>query len=319
MYRQEHPCVMGRNYLIADIAGRGHYVGTIQSVFHVSPGWYGEGDDFFFIDGEPEPRLRGTGTEDYFCDAWGFRQQDGPYYGTPLWEGFDTGDRGTAYRFHIVDPVPFASSLRVEIEHKGSQTFPDGKGDGFIERDDLMSSVGLWYQAEPHKPWAALPPGLDRLPVREQVLLVGWKSVPSAKHSDHPIEVQPVGGVTDGKQLWFKPDSDQGWVEASFAVEKETQAALQVKLLHSWDYGTYRVRLDGQELATIDLFSADIKPSGHKLGLRKLTAGAHTLRFECVGKAEKSKGYLLGLDALVARIPVYSRAPEVDLRTLQKK
>ena len=73
MYRQEHPCVMGRNYLLADIVGRGHYVGTIQSVYHSSPGWYGEGDDFFFIDGEKEPTLRGTGTEDYFCDAWGFK------------------------------------------------------------------------------------------------------------------------------------------------------------------------------------------------------------------------------------------------------
>ena len=33
MYRQEYPCVMGRNYLLADIQGRGHYVGTIQSVY----------------------------------------------------------------------------------------------------------------------------------------------------------------------------------------------------------------------------------------------------------------------------------------------
>jgi hypothetical protein len=87
MYRQEFPCVMGRNYLLADIVGRGHYVGTIQSVQLISPGWYGEGDDFFFIDDEKEPRLRGTGTEDYFCDGWGFRVQDGPFYGTPLWEG----------------------------------------------------------------------------------------------------------------------------------------------------------------------------------------------------------------------------------------
>src|SRR5208337_4786637 len=77
MYRQEFPCVMGRNYLIADLEGRGHYVGTVQSVVLVSPGWYGEGDDFFFIDGEKEPSLRGTGTEDYFCDGWGFREQAG--------------------------------------------------------------------------------------------------------------------------------------------------------------------------------------------------------------------------------------------------
>ena len=150
-------------------------MGPSRACTDVSPGWYGEGDDFFFIDGEAEPSLRGTGTEDYFCDGWGFREQSGPFYGTPLWEGFDTGDRGTAYRFHIPDPVVFRKSLRVEIEHKGSQNFADGKFDGFIERDDLMSSVALWYQSEPHKPWSALPPGPERLPFAERVLLKGIK------------------------------------------------------------------------------------------------------------------------------------------------
>ena len=102
--------------------------------------------------------MRGTGTEDYFCDGWGFREQSGPFYGTPLWEGYNTGDRGSAYRWHIPDPVAFTKSLRVEIEHKGSQLFPDGASSGFIERDDLMSSVAYWYQIEPHKPWPTMPP-----------------------------------------------------------------------------------------------------------------------------------------------------------------
>ncbi len=318
MYRQEFPCVMGRNYLLADIEGRGHYVGTIQSVYHVSPGWYGEGDDFFFIDGEKEPSLRGTGTEDYFCDAWGFRQQDGPFYGTPLWEGYNTGDRSTAYRFHIPDPVTFKKSLRVEIEHKGSQTFPDGKVDGFIERDDLMSSVALWYQVEPHKRWPALPPGPERLPFVEQTLLVGWKAVPAAKHSEQPVEVQPVGGATDGKQLWFRPGEAQGWVEVSFNVTKEQTAELWLKTLHSWDYGIYRVKLDGKEVGTFDLQNANITPTPHRLGMKLLAAGEHTLRFECTGKSEKSKGYLLGFDALTARVPVYTRPPGFDLRKVQK-
>ena len=317
MYRQEYPCVMGQNYLLADLVGRGHYVGTIQSVYHVSPGWYGEGDDFFFIDGAAEPQLRGTGTEDYFCNGWGFEQQAGPFYGTPLWEGFDTGDRGTAYRFHIPDPVTFTKSLRVEIEHKGSETFPDGKFDGFIERDDLMSSVALWYQTEPHKVWSALPPGVERLPFREQSLVVGWKSVKEAKHSAAPLEVQEVGGLTDNKQLWFKPTDANAWVEVPFSTEKEATAQLWVKLLHSWDYGTYRVRLDGKELATLDLLNADAVPEAHKLGFVTLAAGPHTLRFECVGKAEKSKGYFFGFDALTARIPVYSRPASKDLRDLQ--
>jgi Protein of unknown function (DUF2961) len=319
MYRQEYPCVMGRNYLLADLEGRGHYVGTIQSVYMVSPGWYGEGDDFFFIDGEREPSLRGTGTEDYFCDGWGFREQSGPFYGTPLWEGFDTGDRGTAYRFHIADPVVFRKSLRVEIEHKGSQVFPDGKFDGFIERDDLMSSVALWYQVEPHKPWPALPPGKDRLPFTEQALVKGHDAVESAKHSQAPVEVQEVGGVSDGKQLWFKPTEPAGWVEVPFNVDTPANAMLTLKMVHSWDYGTYLVKLDGKEVARLNLYAPDVTPSEHKLGMQKLSSGQHAIRFECVGKAPNSAGYFLGFDTLQARVPVYSRPADVDLRTLQKK
>lgn len=130
MYRQEFPCVMGRNFLIADIEGRGHYVGTVQSVYHVSPGWYGEGDDFFFIDGEEEPRLRGTGTEDYFCDAWGFRQFSGPFYGVPLWEGYDTGDRSTAYRWHIADPSPSENRCGSRSSTRAPRASPTASGAG---------------------------------------------------------------------------------------------------------------------------------------------------------------------------------------------
>jgi hypothetical protein len=319
MYRQEHPCVMGRNYLLADIVGRGHYVGTIQSVYHSSPGWYGEGDDFFFIDGEKEPTLRGTGTEDYFCDAWGFREQDGPFYGTPLWEGGKTGARGTAYRFHIPDPVVFKKSLRAEIEHKGSQTFPDGTKNGFIERDDLMSSVALWYQVEPHKPWPALPAGSDRLPFRDTTLLVGWKSLEQAKRSEHPLTTQPIGGATDGKQLWFKPKDEKGWLEIPFSVEKEMTADLVLRMTHSWDYGTYRVLLDDKAVGTFDLLAPKPTPSEDSLGRHTLKAGDHVLRFECVGHNTASKGYLLGFDCLQARIPVYARPEGKDLRDLQAK
>jgi hypothetical protein len=317
MYRQEFPCVMGRNYLLADLEGRGHYVGTVQSVYMVSPGWYGEGDDFFFIDGEKEPSLRGTGTEDYFCDGWGFREQAGPFYGAPLWEGFNTGDRGSVYRWHIPDPIAFTKSLRVEIEHKGSQTFPDGTGSGFIERDDLFSSVAYWYQIEPHKPWPAMPPAAQRLPFYDSTLLKGHDALAAAKHSDAPIQVQNVGGTTDGRQLWFLPHSPNAWVEIPFDVDKEQTVELFAKVVHSWDYGIYNVKLDGQPIAHFDLFNPETTATSHSLGRRHLSAGPHTLRFEGDGKNPKSAGYYLGFDALAVRVPIYSRGPDEDLRKLQ--
>jgi hypothetical protein len=205
----------------------------------------------------------------------------------------------------------------VEIQHKGSQVFPDGTSTGFIERDDLFSSVAFWYQIEPHKPWPALPPGPERLPFHEWILLKGHTTVATAKHSDDPIEVQSLDGVTDGKQLWFHPLNDKGWVEVSFESRTNQVAELTLKMVRSYDYGVYRVLLDGRQIAQLDLYDPEIVPTAEKLGTQKLTEGTHTLRFECAGKSPKSAGYYLGFDALVMRVPVYSRPANVDLRTLQ--
>ncbi|MGC2186062.1 MAG: glycoside hydrolase family 172 protein, partial [Terriglobales bacterium] len=40
------------NYVFMEAKGKGQYVGTILNVFGRSTGWWGEGDDMFFIDGE---------------------------------------------------------------------------------------------------------------------------------------------------------------------------------------------------------------------------------------------------------------------------
>ena len=85
-YRQEFPAKVGRNYVVLDTQGKGTYVGTVLSVYSRTGGWFGEGDDFFYIDGEVEPSIRGTGTEDYFSDAWGFRELNRPYYGVTVFE-----------------------------------------------------------------------------------------------------------------------------------------------------------------------------------------------------------------------------------------
>ena len=318
MYRQEYPCVMGQNYLLADIAGKGHYVGTIQSVYMMSPGWYGEGDDFFCIDGETEPSLRGTGTEDYFCDGWGLREQDGPFYGAPLWEGMKTGDRGTAYRWHLTDPIVFNQSLRAEIEHKGSQGFPDGKTSGCIERDDLMSSVAFWYQTEPHKRWPALPPGAARLPFAESTLLVASQSAKQAIHSKGPIDTPTQRKAVGNKYLLFTPSDDKAWIEFKFSADKAQTAELIASLVHRPDGGKYRVLLDGKDLGVVNTYGIEPLVVPHNLTSQPLSAGEHTLRFEGAGHSGASDGSALGLDALLARVPAYARPANFDLRTIQK-
>jgi len=158
MYRQEHPTVMGERYLLADIAGRGHYVGTVLSIRARSESWFGEGDDFFFIDGDEEPTLMGTGTEDYFGDAFGLHEQQGAFWGASRVEVCN-GGYSTAYRWHIADPIVFQRSLRAEFEHTGFA----GAEAIYGERVDDFSSVALWYQTEPHARWPSMPEGYERL------------------------------------------------------------------------------------------------------------------------------------------------------------
>jgi hypothetical protein len=149
------------NYVILEARGSGVYVGcnlNVDCFQRQGNDWYGEGDDMIVIDGEPwPPRLHGTGTEDYFCTAFGPSQEFcAPYHGITLCSGTkDWPFRGkqSMYRFHIEDPVRFRESIRVSIEHGEANA---------LSLD--MSSTAYWYQLEPHAPFPALPPVAGRMP-----------------------------------------------------------------------------------------------------------------------------------------------------------
>lgn len=168
-YRQEIPCAPDRNYLILDASGKGHYVGCNLSILQRTMGWWGEGDDMIFIDGEEIPSLHGTGSEDYFSDAWGMRESENLFYGCPLQEpDFKSGAKATVYRHHITDPIPFQKSVKVTIEHGHANN-----------RSDFFSSVAYWYQEEPHKPFLELPESSQRLPFAlassDELILPQWE------------------------------------------------------------------------------------------------------------------------------------------------
>lgn len=146
------------NYVVLETEGKGKYVGTVLSTQMNADGWFGEGDDMFFIDGDEQPSIIGTGTEDYFNDAWGFRAFDFPYHGVSLWEGTKTGDRGTAYKWHVTDPVAFQQSLKFTIEH----------GHANNRRDDWYS-VAFWYQTLPSPKPPVMVNVFERLPDEGQL------------------------------------------------------------------------------------------------------------------------------------------------------
>ena len=84
------------NYVLLETKGTGQYIGCNLSVANLRAtkthgSWWGEGDDMIWVDGYKwPPDLHGTGSEDYFNNAWGM--QKNPYLrnGASIYE-FDTG------------------------------------------------------------------------------------------------------------------------------------------------------------------------------------------------------------------------------------
>ena len=163
-FRRENPLNTAGTYTLLDgVQGKGQYVGTYMAWGVNSPGWWGEGEIKFFMDGDKEfPTIAGTGTEDYFCGSYNFHNKGRyTYFSTP-YAGLVTvipddqyekpGQRFGLYRWHIVDPVRFETDLKVTMQALGWQD-----GGRYLPLKDDISSVSFWYQTEPHKPFPKLP------------------------------------------------------------------------------------------------------------------------------------------------------------------
>jgi len=148
------------NYLWLDARGRGQFVGVAMSVLQNQDGWWGEGDDMFFIDGEARPSIAGTGSEDYFLGAWDFGGHPFFYrlYGAPVVGEERAGGKSSVYRFHLDSPITFTKSIRATIEHGHAN-----------HRSDNFYSVAYWYQSEPHATFPVLPSVDQRIPRPQQV------------------------------------------------------------------------------------------------------------------------------------------------------
>jgi hypothetical protein len=130
-----------------------------------SDGWWGEGNDNWYVDGAGKPAISGTGSEDYFCGAWDFGKAFwNPYFGVPYYDnakkgGEKRGILNTCYRWHIQDPVPFKTSLLFTLEH--------GRNGWDEDRKPLRNSyttVGYYYLDNPEGDGPAIPAFKDRVP-----------------------------------------------------------------------------------------------------------------------------------------------------------
>ncbi len=213
VYVPGHNLTGDDNYLLLQAQGRGHYVGAFLFTQSDEGGWYGEGDDMLFIDGDVwPPTVHGTGTEDWAGTAWSPATAfSHPYYGQPVAEREDWAGFSSLYRFHVLDPAPFEHSLRASLEHGHNN-----------DRADDWSSVAYWYQVDRPAPLPDLPAMTDREPPwprvwRDRALAVREAYAPVLAAGD-PSELGRftvgVGYLAHAFHTWDGAAVDQalGWL-----------------------------------------------------------------------------------------------------------
>ena len=274
-YRQEYPAQAGRDYLIADLQGQGHYVGTVMSVTLGQDGWWGEGDDFFYIDGETVPSLQGTGSEDYFNDAWGFRPRTSHWFGAPRWQGDNAGDSGVCYRWHVLDPVGFTNSLKVTIEHKGNRA-EDIEG-FYLERPDFLNSVAFWYQTGEPKSFGQLPPYPERrVPWQYHHLVRAFRQAKASGSAKPKVQ---FGGMFGARPVLGWANTAVGKrLTVPFEVESAGRYAVRLTAGTAPEFGACDIELDGKVvLARADFHALEEAELDLPLGTHALAKGTHEL------------------------------------------
>jgi hypothetical protein len=287
-YRQEYPAKLGRDYQIADIAGRGQYVGTVFTATNAQNGWFGEGDDFFYIDGEKTPSLQGTGSEDYFNSAWGLVPRTSHWFGSPRVQGYAAGDCDVLYRWHVLDSVQFQKSLQVSIEHKGNE---DVDIDGFyVERPDFISSVAFWYQVGEPKKFGGLPSWNERrVPWFKQNLVKTFLKAEATNSVKVKVDTQ---GFFGARPVLVWPNQAKGAkLMLPITVPEDGRYVVHLTGVKGPQFGLYKVYFDNQAIGAVNFYVPSITEDENSelessLGMHELAQGDHVLTFEAVSLPE---------------------------------
>lgn len=294
-HRDSFPTPAGRapDWSLLRTNGRGRYCGTMLHVWNYIGGWWGEGDEKFFIDGEKMPSTFGTGSEDYFGYAWcNPNLFERPYHGQNMTQS-NSGHQ-TLFRWQVVDNIPFQQSF-----------------DGYIEyyhgKPTEYAALVCWY----------LAPGGDdpyelKADVNRDSYYATFKRVKGGfEITGYPgghLDTQDMKRFTNAENKW--EDDNQmiwhaEWVGSKMEVLVNAPADGKYKLTgrftKSSDYGIVQFSLDGKNIGQpFDGYGPGVTITPPiDLGTFDLKAGNHAFGTQMMGYNPKAyKSLIFGLDSL---------------------
>lgn len=301
------------------VTGRGRYVGMSQHVWKFG-GWWGEGDEKFFVNGEAFPSTLGTGSEDYIGYAWA---ADPPFitFGSAAAAcsriSPDAQEDTSVCRFHLCDDIPFETGFQGFIEVMPNRDC----------RPAIYDTCVYWYREQgaenpyPEVPLArrrhlrpsrempwVMPANFGALPPQPGRIEGESLQVTRASGGRHWVQGMadfPAGEWSGDAQLVWTEAKPGDEIEIGFTLAQGGSQELFACFTKAADYGVFSLSLDGRPLERrVDLFDEKVIPTGEvALGTFDLAAGKHVLLARVIGSNPKARagstgGYLFGLDYL---------------------
>jgi hypothetical protein len=286
--------------------GQGRYCGVALYVFNTQRGWWGEGDEKMWIDGENFPSTIGTGSEDYFGYAWCSPEPFfNPYHNQPLCEGPGNGNYTSVNRFQIPDNVPFHKSGRFTIEayNQGRVTYAAttywyGAKGASTDSTPVDLAAIKWPEPRP------AAPGIKGAIEGEKLKVV-------TQDPKYPIGRQDISGhgeFSQDNQLWLRPRAAGATAELKLPESlKPGKYKLTLWVVRSWDYGIVQWSLNGKSVGpAVDGYSPQVVAKETDGGVVEIREGENRLSVKITGKSEKSTGFYAGLDA-IRLVPVETK------------
>ena len=207
--------------------------------------------------------------------------------GKAMADGINKGNKVAVYGEEGYLFVEYVSKKKMNIE---AVTYDDGgpvlqADSGSAKSKQYMTILTKQYGIEVDESYSFLP-------------LLNTPEVVSYKTSSNDSTIiKSVGGA--GVPLFFFRGHKNGdWIELPFSVNEGGEFELILKTAKSYNYGIYKISIDGKEVATYDGYDLKVFALNISLGKHELAAGDHILRLELIGKNSKSLDSLISVGSI---------------------
>ena len=286
-----------------NLRGKGVYMGDSMSIFDMSTGWWGEGDEKIYIDGSTFPDYFGTGSEDYYGYAWCHPNTivDHPFSSQPSGAGNMAPGFTFNSRHRCLDRIAFGSSLVFDMEmwHWEKSTLDLGVSNYFYmlpggkvlnERDSSGVASRTTLSA------------IDFVDLSPELLDIEAEYLKFEGKTGGTYEIFSAWGDywSRGQQiLWGNAPAG---TEILLSFESPYEGSYKLKILNAFTpiYGSVDVWFNGNQIESCRSFRADdTHTEWTDYGAMQLLKGKNTIRVKAVEVNPLASTCFYGIDRLV--------------------